>query len=323
MAQLVRHVGIDTSKARLDVAMRPDKSKPRLQVANDEAGWERLLAWLPADGSVVAVGIEASGGYERGVVEVLRAAGFRVVVLDARRVRLYAQALGKRAKNDPIDAETIARFVAVVEVDSLTQTPERRRLGELVDFRAALLDERTRLGNAGAQRRDPLVLRLTRQRLAQIDRQVRKLEAAMAKLIADTPDLAATATLLRSVKGVGPVLVATLLAFLPELGRLTRRQIAALVGVAPYDRDSGPQRGQRHIAGGRARPRQALFMAALGGATRHNPVLKRFYGRLIAKGKAPKLALVACMRKLLTILSAMVASGETWRHAGKIDKAAA
>jgi len=311
MAQLVRHVGIDTSKAHLDVMLVPDKTKHR--VSNDAAGWAALAAWLPADGSVVAIGIEASGGYEREVVEHLRAQGYRVVVLDAQRVRLYARALGKRAKSDAIDAEVIARFVATVASDSLTRSAERRRLGELVDYRQGLIEERTRLTNAGAQVSEPTLKKMTQRRLAQIERDVERLEERMAALIDETPELAATAALLDTVKGVGPILIATLLAFLPELGQLTRRQIAALVGVAPYDRDSGTMRGQRHIAGGRERPRRVLYMATMSAATLHNSVLKGFYRRLLAKGKLPKVALVACMRKLLTILNTMVAKGEAWR----------
>lgn len=312
MAQLVRHVGIDTSKAYLDAALLPDKTKHR--VSNNAAGWAELAAWLPVDGGVVAIGIEASGGYERDVAEHLRGRGYRVVVLDAQRVRLYARALGKRAKSDAIDAEVIARFVATVGSDSLTRSAERRRLGELVDYRHGLIEERTRLTNASAQVSEPTLKKMTQRRLAQIDRDVERLEQRMAALIAETPELAATAALLDTVKGVGPILIATLLAFLPELGQLTRRQIAALVGVAPYDRDSGTMRGQRHIAGGRERPRQALYMATMSAATLHNSVLKSFYRRLLAKGKLPKVALVACMRKLLTILNAMVAHGTAWRQ---------
>ena len=314
MAQLVRHVGIDASKAYLDVALLPDKTEHR--VSNDAAGWAE--AWLPPDGSVVVIGIEASGGYERGVTEALRAAGYRVVVLDAQRVRLYARALGKRAKSDTIDAEVIARFVATVGSDSLTRSDERRRLGELVDYRQGLIEERTRLTNASAQVSEPTLKKMAQRRLAQIERDVTRLEERMGALIAATPELAATAALLDTVKGVGPILIATLLAFLPELGQLTRRQIAALVGVAPYDRDSGTMRGKRHIAGGRERPRRVLYMATMSAATLHNSVLKSFYRRLLAKGKLPKVALVACMRKLLTILNAMIAHGTAWRQPQRI-----
>jgi len=312
MAQIAFVVGIDVSKAWLDCYRHPDRLQVR--VSNDADGWAALRRWL-GDEPIRCVGLEASGGYERGVAEQLIAAGFTVRVLDPVRVRYFARALGRRAKNDRIDARVIAEFLATCEGNGSTTLPDkdRRRLAELLGFRQVLLDNRNGLANVAEHLRERRIAALAARRIAQFERDVAALERDIADTIAANPQFAHAAQLLLSAKGVGLILTATLIARLPELGTLSRRQIAALVGVAPYDHDSGDTTGRRQIQGGRAAVRRVLYMATMGAATRSNPALKAFYQRLRKLGKLPKVALVACMRKLLTILNAMLAHGTPWR----------
>jgi len=313
MAQIVRtqNVGIDVSKADLVVMILPERRA--LRVDNNPTGWAALVAALGPDTALLRIGLEASGGYEREVADHLRSLGYTVHVVDPLRVRLFARAAGKRAKNDPIDAEMIARFVAQFELHEQVHDPVRRRLGELVRYRQSLIDARVALANAGEHLRGSTLVARSRRRLQQFERDELLIDREIAALIAGAPGLAAQAKLMRSVRGVGAGLVATLLAFLPELGRLSGRQVSALVGVAPFDRDSGPWRGKRCIGGGRAGVRNVLYMSALSAATRHNPTIRAFYERLRACGKPAKLALTACMRKLIVILNAMIATGTPWR----------
>jgi transposase len=315
MAQIAFIVGIDVSKAWLDCYRHPDGA--RVRVSNDADGWAALRRWL-GDQPVLRVGLEASGGYERAVAEQLAAAGFTVHVLDPARVRYFARALGRRAKNDRIDARVIAEFLATCQVDAnptLLPDKARSRLAELLGLRQALLDNRTGLANVAEHLRDRRFAALAARHVTRLERDVAALERLVAETIAANPQFAHAAQLLLTAKGVGLILAATLIARLPELGTLSRRQIAALVGVAPFDDDSGDTTGRRKIQGGRAAVRQVLYMAAMGAATRHNPTLKAFYQRLRKLGKLPKVALVACMRKLLTILNAMLAQGTPWHDA--------
>jgi transposase len=314
MAQVAFCVGIDVSKPWLDVYRHPDGRRARF--SNDAAGWTALLAWL-GDAAIVRIGLEASGGYERAVAEQLAATGYAACVLDPARVRYYALALGRLAKNDRIDARTIAEFTAHGERPSKALDKERERLAELLNLREALGDNRMRLANVAEHLRDKAFARSTATHLAKLDRDMGRIERHLEDAIAANDAFAGLSRLLRSAKGVGPILAAMLIARVPELGTLKNRQIAALIGVAPFDDDSGPSEGKRHIRGGRARVRRVLYMATMVAATRHNPVLKAYYERLIAAGKLPKVALVACMRKLLTILNTMVAKGETWRDMTK------
>jgi transposase len=314
MAQVAFCVGIDVSKPWLDVYRHPDGRRARF--SNDAAGWTALLAWL-GDAAIVRIGLEASGGYERAVAEQLAATGYAACVLDPARVRYYALALGRLAKNDRIDARTIAEFTAHGERPSKALDKERERLAELLNLREALGDNRMRLANVAEHLRDKAFARSTATHLAKLDRDMGRIERHLEDAIAANDAFAGLSRLLRSAKGVGPILAAMLIARVPELGTLKNRQIAALIGVAPFDDDSGPSKGKRHIRGGRARVRRVLYMATMVAATRHNPVLKAYYQRLIAAGKLPKVALVACMRKLLSILNTMVAKGETWRDMTK------
>lgn len=305
------YVGIDVAKAWLDVAVRPSRTPWR--VANVEAEWPALVEQIGAVRPQVIV-LEATGGYERGVVAALGAAGLPVVVVNPRQVRDFAKATGKLAKTDVLDAQVLAHFAEAVQ-------PEPRPLTDAATQRLAALLER----------RSQLVTMLTaeKNRRQQAVESVRPLIAAHITwrehaLDQLTPDLDQTRhtsplwrereNLLRSVPGVGPILALTLRADLPELGTLSHKQLAALVGVAPLNRDSGSVRGKRLIGGGRARVRAALYRSALS-AVRYNPVLRAFWTRLREQGKPPKVALVACMHQLLTILTAMLKRQLPWQPA--------
>lgn len=311
MSQIVAHVGIDVSKTWLDVFVRPLAERRRF--ANAAAGIDELVAWLRSlDVAIARIGLEATGGYEQDAARALSAAGFPVCVLDPMRVRRFAQAGAIKAKNDAIDARVIAAFVATFEASLAAFDDERDRLGELCQTRSTLLETGTRLTNAAAHLRDSLTRRIAARRVRSIDADIATLEKAIAALLARIQRLGSIERLLRSVGGVGAITAATLIAFLPELGKISDKQIAALVGVAPFDHDSGAWRGQRHIAGGRATVRCVLYMAALAGI-RHNDWLGAFYRRLVARGKPPKLALTACMRKLVCLLNDIVARGYGWQ----------
>jgi transposase len=306
MSDLV--IGIDTSMAWLDVANHGVEEVWRID--NNETGWKTLVERLKGR-RIKAVGIEPSGGYERGVAQALRKAGYSVRLVNPHRLRQYARALGVLAKNDRIDARLIARFTADLPTREPRHDPLADQMADLVIARRQLLDDRISLGNQLRLARDPVITRLFKRRLKRIDADVLLIEQRLAQLVAQDQALAAKDKLLRSFKGAGPVLSHTLLALAPEIGQASRRQIAALVGLAPYDHESGVFKGRRSIWGGRAAVRNVLYMAALT-AARSNPVLKAFHQRLIAAGKPPKVALVAVARKILTILTAMLRSGEEW-----------
>jgi transposase len=283
-------------------------------VANAATGHVELVKWLKSLGVRVAV-MEASGGYERTIAEVLRRAGFDVRIVDPKRVRHFAKAAGRLAKNDRIDAQMIAEFgaiFAVTERCEIPAEPAREHLAGLVGARQALIDHQTGLRNqisaapAGAAR---LVLAAT---LKPMSAAIKKLDRLIAAAIAAHPSFAALARRLGTVPGLGPVTIAALIAWLPELGRLDRRKLAHLVGVAPMDDDSGKRVGQRYIQGGRRKLRNIIYMAGMGGATRHNPVLIAHNTALRNRGKLPKVAIIACVRKLLTVLNAMVAHQRDW-----------
>lgn len=306
------HVGIDVAKDSLEVAFGPQA--PTQSFANDEEGHEALVGALKAH-KVELIVMEATGAYEAPCACALQAAGFAVAVVNARQARDFAKAMGYLAKTDSIDARVLAALAAV-----LAQRPERDKV-----VRALPCEEQQRL-HAMVLRRRQLVQMLVaeRNRLAMSHRVARRsIEAlikAIRKQITDIEGELAShieryhadlAQVLQSVKGVGPNTCMVLIADLPELGKLSSREITALVGLAPFNRDSGPMRGKRTIFGGRTQVRCALYMATLV-AMRHNPVIKAFYARLLAAGKPKKVAIVACMRKLLTILNAMIRTGKQW-----------
>ena len=303
-------VGIDVSKDRLDVALRP--SGDRWAVANQESGVAALVTHLALLFPTLIV-LEATGGLEAPLTGALAAAGLPVVVVNPRQVRDFAKATGKLAKTDTLDAAVLAQFGEAVR-PALRPLPDAatQALSALLARRRQLIEmltaEKNRLGSAS-----PPVRKGIRAHITWLDRQLARTDDDLAQAIRESPVWREKDDLLRSAPGVGPVLATTLLAGLPELGTLTHKQIAALVGVAPLNRDSGTLRGRRRVWGGRAHVRAVLYMAALT-ATRYNPVIRAFYARLCAAGKAKKVALTACMRKLLTILNAMLKSRTPWQN---------
>ena len=306
-------IGIDVAKAELVVAARP--SGARWTTPNDEHGVHALVERLRADGPALIV-LEATGGYELLAVAALAAAGLPVVVANPRQVRDFAKATGQLAKTDRIDADVLALFAERVR-PAVRPLPDAdaQELDALLGRRRQLLEmlqaERNRLGQVFG-RGKPLVKKSLRAHIAYLERELRIADTDLGAMIRESPAWRERDDLLQSVPGVGPVLSLTLLAELPELGRLTRREIAKLVGGAPLSRDSGTLRGRRFVQGGRAGVRAVLYMAALV-ATKRNVVIRAFYQRLLAAGKPKKLALVACMRKLLTILNTMARTRERWR----------
>ena len=311
MAQMVATAGIDVSKDRLDVAVHP--TGEQFSVSNDATGWRELVRRLSL-AEVRAIGIEASGGYERGAIDALLAAGLPVRSVNPWKLRLFARAAGVLAKNDRLDAHVIARFVASLPSREIRRDRAVDHLAELVATRRQLVDDVQQIGNQTELLRDVSLRRLQARRIRQLERDIAGLDRLITQAIAASPTLSARFDLVCSMPGVGPVLAATLLALLPELGAVPNRSVAALVGVVPYDFDSGKMRGVRHIFGGRAAIRRVLFMAAQV-AARFNPVLKAFKQRLIDAGKRPKVAIVAVMRKIIVTLNAMVRNNTSWQQA--------
>lgn len=302
-------VGIDVSKAQLDLAFRPEGT---FSAPNDEAGCAQVLARLRATLPTLVV-LEATGGLEIPITGILAAAGVPVVVVNPRQVRDFAKATGRLAKTDALDAQTLAHFAEVLRPEPRPLPDEQTQaLAALLARRRQLVEmltaEKNRLGSARTPVRKSL-----RTHIAWLERELRHTDRDLAHAIRESPMWREQDDRLRSVPGIGPVVTSTLLANLPELGTLTGKQIAALVGVAPLNRDSGTWRGKRTVWGGRAQVRAVLYMAALV-ATRFNPVIRAFYQRLCAAGKAKKVALTACMRKLLIILNAMMKHRTRWAH---------
>ena len=311
MTTPLRFVGIDVSKQQLDVAVRP--TGRTWTMAHDEAGLGTLVAQLRELAPTLIV-LEATGGLEVPVASALAAVGLPTAVVNPRQVRDFARSTGTLAKTDRLDAQILAQFADAVrpeprplpdaQAQELSALLLRRR--QLVDMLTA---EKNRL-QAAPQRIRPQI----QAHIEWLQRQLAQFDDDLGQLVRSSPLWREKDDLLRSAPGVGPVLATTLLAHLPELGTLTRQQIAALVGVAPLNRDSGTLRGRRTVWGGRAHVRTVLYMSTLV-AVRHNPVVAAFYQRLRAAGKAPKVALTACMRKLLTILNAMLKHRTRWAPA--------
>lgn len=305
-------VGIDVSKAFLDVHVRPTGESFR--VAYDDAGLATLIERLTALVGAMIV-LEATGGYEVAVAATLANAGFAVAVVNPRQIRDFARASGQLAKTDTLDARVIALFGESVRPSARPMPDEEARaLAEVIGRRRQLVDmlgaeqNRRRLVRAGRVQRE------VDAHIAWLQEALRRLDDDLATLIRSTPMWRATEDLLRSVPGIGPVTACTLIADLPELGRLDRRRIAALAGLAPFARDSGSFRGRRMIRGGRGHVRCVLYMATVT-AIRYNPAIRVFYSRLRASGRPAKVALTAAMRKLLTILNAIVRDQRQWQPA--------
>jgi transposase len=302
-------VGIDVAKKSWDAHLLP--SEKSMSLVAGESGLSKLRAELAPLGSCLIV-LEASGGYERELAAELVAAGHRVAVVNPRQVRDFARGLGKLAKTDRIDAHVLAQFAQLVQPRPLDKLPaQQAELDALVTRRRQLIELRTmeknRLGQASCKSAQKSIVRI----LDAIRKQLQDIDRLILKLVESHDDWRKTAEIVESVPGVGKVTSATLVAELPELGKLDRQAIAALAGLAPYNNDSGPHMGKRSIRGGRASVRCALYMAALSGM-RHNPMLKRFAVRLRKLGKPNKVVITACMRKLLTLLNTLVRTSTPW-----------
>jgi len=303
-------VGIDVAKDKVDGCIR--RFTLRQVFPNTAQGHRKLVAWLRKH-KVDKAAMEASGGYERDWAKVLRQADIEVRIVDPKRVRSFALSAGRLAKNDPIDAEMIAWFAETFgEAPSQTHDAAREELVALVKARKGLMDIKIRLQSQNEHALPGPVQKANARVLKSLAAEIAKLEAAISATVKATPEFAERAEIIESVPGLAKTASATLVAGLPELGKVSDEIAAALIGLAPYDDDSGKRRGERHIKGGRRWVRNAVYMPCLSAATQHNPVLKTFYQRLIAKGKAPKVALVACMRKLIVILNTLIARRQKW-----------
>ena len=302
--------GIDVSKRRLDVRLLPGREA--FCVANDPEGIDELVRRLEEARPELVV-LEATGRYERPVASAIAAssAGIAVAVVNPRQARDFAKATGKLAKTDKIDAEVLARFASAVSPKpSVLPDEEAQALQAILARRRQILEMLVAENNRLQMAPEALAKRI-RAHLKWLQKELIRTDRDLEEAIAESETWRRNEGLLRSVPGVGPVLARTLLAELPELGTLAPKRLCSLVGIAPFNRDSGTLRGKREVWGGRAPVRAALYMGTLV-ATRHNPVLKEFYGRLLGAGKPKKVALVACMRKLLVILSAMMRDGVPW-----------
>ena len=304
-------VGIDVAKAKLDVAVGCDSATTQFE--NDEQGLQELLKLLPAAETCLIV-VEATGGYERRLVIQLVDAGHVVAVVNPRQVRDFAKALGILAKTDKIDARVIAKFGQLVRPRAVDKTHEKQgELDQLVTRRRQLIVARSAEKNRQTQATSVFVRRSIQKSIDHINKDIRRIDAEITRLVQSDDDWKSKAELLNGVPGVGEVTATTLIAELPELGKLNRQEISALVGIVPFNRDSGTIRGRRSIFGGRRAVRSVLYMAALS-ARRCNPVIAKFADRLKKEGKLPKVILVACMRKLLVILNTIVKTNSPWKN---------
>ena len=301
-------VGIDVGKEKLDVGLVDEK---RVRVwANDDTGRTELSAWIVEQKASLVV-VEASGGYEAAIVSELVSRGQAVALVNPTRVRAFARAEGILAKTDKIDAQVIARFGATMKPQAKAKREQAQvELNELVTRRRQLVlmltAEKNRLQTAS-----PVMQAHIASHIAWLQAEIEALEQQISQAIKAHPEWTEIAKRVEQVPGIGFITAATLVADLPELGQLNRQKIAALVGLAPFNHDSGKQRGKRRIFGGRTSVRSVLYMATLS-AIRHNAVIKEFYQRLLDKGKLKKVALTACMRKLLVILNTMIKTGQDW-----------
>jgi transposase len=303
-------VGVDIAKRSLDVHVRPNDR--RLSTSNDQQGFKDILEVVPPPKTCLIV-IEATGGYHKLLVESLLEAGHYVAVVNPRQVRDFARGLGILAKTDTIDAAVLARYAEGARPRTVSITPENQaQIVELVTRRRQLIDFRTAEKNRLELIRVKSVRNSVDQVLKVLKKQIILVEKQIASLLESDDDWNGKAELLLSVPGIGLTTVASLLADLPELGRLNRQEVAALVGLAPYNRDSGRSRGKRSIWGGRRAVRSALYMATLT-AMRCNHVIRPFAERLQAQGKPFKVVITACMRKLLVILNTMVKNNTHWK----------
>jgi transposase len=299
------YVGLDVAKLSLELHLAGKTHS----LTNDTKGYTKLLKHLRTQPGAQVL-CEATGGYEQAAVHVLHAAGLPVSVIEAGRVRSFAKAQGLRAKTDPIDAAVLTAYgIAFRPPATPPGPPQQRQLADLAQRRRQLIQTGVSERNRAEHYTDPFCVRQARQLLKALEKQIAQCDLAIARLIAADAVLAHKAKRLKAIPGVGPVVAATVLAEMPELGQLTKRTAAALAGVAPYNRDSGNQKGVRHIGGGRRTVRCALYMATLS-AIRYDRILKEFYLRLRAAGKKPLVAMTACMRKLIILMNHLLKNND-------------
>jgi transposase len=304
-------IGVDVSKTKLDIAL-PDSSKPFTITNSPEEVLTKLIARIEHPESTIVI-LEATGGYERELVATLHQHNIALAVINPRRVRDFAQGIGRDAKTDPIDAQAIAFYGKVVQPPpQIAKSEDDAKLTALVSRRRQLLDLVGQERNRYQQIADAEIRQSIEEVLNALKKQLKTMEQQIQKCVSKTKVHGRKVEILQSVKGLGPVSVSTLVAELPELGELNRSQIAKLVGVAPMNRDSGKTSGKRRTIGGRTYVRRVLYMATLA-ATRFNQRIKKFYQHLLAEGKPKKVALVAAMRKLLTILNTLIKKDELWQ----------
>jgi transposase len=312
MTQDTLVVGIDVSKGMLDVVILPHGEV--LRVDNAASGWRKLIGRLRRK-TVEVVAFEATGGYERGLLKALNKARLPAARVNPARVRDFAKACGTLAKNDRLDALMIARFAQTLPPRLTRPDPAVEALAELVTARRQISEDLTRTANQADHATSATLKRLFRRRLRALETDLKLIDLEITKVVAKDPELARKNALLQTAPGVGPVTSPTLLGLLPELGQVAARPIASLIGVAPFDHDSGTLKGQRCIWGGRQPVRNALYMAALGAIRAKGSCFQAFYQKLIKAGKKPKVAIVAVMRKLATTLNAMLKHDQPWRPA--------
>lgn len=302
-------VGIDVAKATLDIAVHGEQTVR--QENNDDEGIRAIVQRMQ-ELAVTLIVVEASGGWEMSLVAALAAAGLPVAVVNPTRVRYFAKAMGQYAKTDKLDAHLLAHFAERVRPEvRLLKQGDQALLSQVISRRRQLVKMLTMEKNRCSTTQGEMLIQLDNH-IQWLQAEIEALNARMHQLIEACPQWQAKEKVLLSVPGVGPTTMLTLLADLPELGNLNRQKIAALVGLAPVNKDSGPRQGKRRIFGGRTSVRCVLYMAALS-ASKTNPVIRAFYERLLAKGKAKKVALTACMRKLLVMLNAMIRDMQPWQ----------
>jgi len=306
-----KHIGIDVGKTFLDIyILEIDR---HWQIHNTADDIKQLVKSLKRF-RLARIIVEATGGYERKVVEALAEAGLPIVVIQPMNIRQFAKAQGVLAKTDKIDARVIAQFGAIMKPEIREISSKKvRHIRDLLARKRQLMEMRTQELNRGHKAEKPLLMAHTRM-IKFLDKEIEWVTNRLTKEVSDVAEWQGTYELLTTVPGIGDGVAHTLLGELPELGSLSNRQVGALCGLAPYNRDSGAMKGRRRIKGGRAPIRTVLYMAMLS-AIQCNPVMKRFYNRLVAEGKHKKVALTACMRKMMTILNAMVRDGKAWQQA--------
>lgn len=309
-------VGVDVSKATLDV-FRPDTNEA-MQIDNSDESIAKFCSQLETKKRQLMVVMEGTGGYEYLLLKHLASHKLEAAVINPRRVRDFAKGIGLDAKTDPIDARVISRYAEVVDPKPMaTKSDHELKHSALVSRRNQLLELINQENNRLKQSWDDDAKQSIRDVLEVLKKQLKNIDSQLAKMLKADKENQRTIEILQSVKGVGPVMISTIIAELPELGKLNRGEVAKLVGVAPINRDSGKKSGKRFIGGGRGQVRRVLYMATVV-AIRHNPAIKAFYQHLKSQGKVSKVAIIACMRKLVTILNLLIKTDQLWQNKASV-----